>query len=176
MSEPRKLLRRSGSLFAREAVFQTADGLEVDLTEHYEVVRRRVLYDDVSLVTYHSDRGFWYLLSTAVIGALFTLMGMYIVGLGPNTWPVSLMFFAFGIPSLILCLVRLMFGRDVITVFGRRSKAVLRFSALRRKRARAVYGEICAAVRRAQAAASASAPEPPSAAAMPEGVPMPPAE
>ena len=151
MSEPRRFLCRSGTAFSREAVYQAGDGLEIDMSEHFEVVRRRVLYDDVRLVTIHSDRGVWYLVITALIGVLFSLMGMYIVGSGPHMWPLSIMFFVFGIPGLWMFLVRMMFGRDIITIFGRRSKAVLRFTALRQRRARKVYGEICAAVRRAQA-------------------------
>lgn len=175
MSGERKLLARSGGVIVpREKVFQAADGLEIDTSEHYEIVRRRVFYDDVTLVTYHSDRGLWYLLLTGIVGALFTTMGMIIVNAG--AWPASVVFFMFAIPADILFLVRLIAGRDVITVFGRRSKAVLRFSALRRRRARAIYDEICAAVREAQAAASVPEPAAPPPAPMPEGVPLPPAK
>ena len=66
-----------------------------------------------------------------------------------------------------------MMGRDVVTVFGRRSKAVLRFGSFRKQRAREVYGHVCAAVRRGQSAiVTQEAPAP----ALPPDVPMPPTE
>ena len=68
---------------------------------------------------------------------------------------MAIFFGAFGLPALIAFLTRLLLGVDVVTVFGRRSKTNLRF-ALRKQRAREVYGTICAAVRNAQRAGGGS--------------------
>jgi hypothetical protein len=168
----RKLLCRSGGTFTTDAVYQTADGLEVDSSEHYEIVRRRVLYDDVQLVTYHSERGVGYLVLTGLWAALFLTAGISLLMASLQSWPGAMVFLAIGAPPMLMFLARLVFGRDAITVFGRRSKAVLRFSGARRARTRELYDRICADVRRVQAAA-AEEPQPQSP--LPPDVPMPPA-
>ena len=43
---PRKLLTRGASLASRTAVYETAEGLEVESKEQYDTVHRRVLYED----------------------------------------------------------------------------------------------------------------------------------
>ena len=73
-----------------------------------------------------------------------------IAGGGANLWPAAIPFLIFGTPALIAFALRLMFRLDIITVFGKRTKASIRFR-LRKARARAVYEQIIAAVRSAQA-------------------------
>ena len=151
--QPRKLLSRWGNLFSRDSVYQTAEGLEVDASEHYEIVRRRVFFDDVQLVTFHREYGIAYLLITAVIALFFGTIGFVILTASTQAWPAALVFFGFAAPAALMFIFRVLFGVDVISVFGRRSKAVLRFSGMRRRRAREVYGQICSTVRRVQAEA-----------------------
>jgi len=88
----------------------------------------------------------------------------------------ALIFAAIGTPSLVLLLSRLITKVDVVTVFGRRSKAVIRFPG-KKRRAREVYGRICARVRQVQQQLAAENPEPgPATPAPPESFapPMPP--
>lgn len=150
-SYDRRVLCRAGWMFTRDTIYQTAEGLEIDSTEHHEIVRRRVFFDDVHLVTFHRDRGILYLLFTGLAGGFFCGLGLFMLGLSLQTWPAAVMFFLFGVPPMTFFLIRLAVGRLVITVFGRRTKAVLPFSGARQRRAREVYGQVCAAVRRAQA-------------------------
>jgi hypothetical protein len=149
MTETRKPLARSRTVFSTETVYQTADGLEIESNQQYQIVERRVLFDDVVFVTLHRYIGVTYPLVTGLIAAFFIGIGILILSINVDSWIAASIFGAIAAPFLIALLLRLMFGLDVITVFGRRSKATLRF-ALRKKRAREVYGQVCAAVRSAQ--------------------------
>ena len=152
----RTLLRRSRTLVGSEAVFLTADGIEVDSTLNYEIVRRKVFFDDVSLVTLHHERGIAYLVVNGLFAAFFLGLSILIVAIDTDAWPAALPFFAAGMAFLVAFLIRVSMGRDVVTVMGRRSKAVLRFGSFRKERARMVYGQICSAVRRGQSAVPAT--------------------
>jgi hypothetical protein len=149
MTDTRKRLARWRTAVSSESVYQTADGLEVESNQQYEIVERRVLFDDVLLVTMHRYVGVAYPLVTALIAAFFIGIGILILSINVDSWIPAAIFGAIGAPFLIAFLIRIVFGVEVITVFGRRSKAVIRFS-LRKKRAREVYGQVCAAVRNAQ--------------------------
>lgn len=147
--EPRKLLGKSRSVGTRSTIYQGADALEIEVNEQYEVVEKRVLYDDVLMVTIHRELGALYLVLTAFMALFFLGIAVLIVSVNTDAWPAAAFFAAFGLPALIAFLTRLFLGIDVVTVFGRRSKTDLRF-ALRKQRAREVYGTICALVRNAQ--------------------------
>jgi hypothetical protein len=82
------------------------------------------------------------------VAAFFLGIAMVIVGANVDLWPAALFFAVFGFPALVAFLARLLLGVDVVTIFGRRSKASIRFT-WRKRRAREVYGVICAAVRSA---------------------------
>ena len=56
---------------------------------------------------------------------------------------------SFALPSVIAILVRMAYQVDVISIFGRRSRATLRFS-FRKRRAREIYGRLCARTRQTQ--------------------------
>jgi hypothetical protein len=144
------LIGRSSSLVGREAIWQLPDGFEIQSKENYEVVRRRVLYEDIVFVTFHRQYGAAYLLVTGLLALLFLTIAIAILGgAGLKTWPATIPFFIVGLPALIGFSLRLMFRVDVITVFGKRTKASIKFR-LRKKRARDAYAQIVAAVRGAQ--------------------------
>jgi hypothetical protein len=148
MSGPRTLVGRNSTFAARETVWQTGEGFEVESNLHYEVARRRVLFDDVLLVTIHRTHTPAYLAITAVFAMLFIALGAAVAMLATDAWPASIPLFALGIPAAVAFFVRLAYGVEIITIFGRRSTAAIRFA--RKQRAREVYGQICAAVRAAQ--------------------------
>jgi uncharacterized integral membrane protein len=150
--DERPLICRTGELFSRDSVHQSAEGLDVSSSQGFSLHERRLLYDDVQLVTLHSDRGLWYLLVTGILGTLLVAFAIFIVAVNTEMWPLALPFFLLGVPPLIFFLLRLAVGRETVTVHGRRSKAILRFGGFRKRRAREVYGQICALVRRAQSA------------------------
>jgi uncharacterized integral membrane protein len=147
------MLGKSRTLGSRAIIYQGVDALEIEVNEQYEVVEKRVLYDDVLMVTIHREKGAIYLTVTALIALFFLGIAILIVSVNVDAWPAAIVFAAFGLPALIAFLVRLLLGVDIVTVFGRRSKTDLRF-ALRKQRAREVYGTICAAVRNAQRVAT----------------------
>ena len=151
----RRVLGRSRSLGSRATIYQGTDALEIEVSEQYEVVEKRVLFDDVLMVTLHREKGVFYLILTALVALFFLGIAILIVSVNVDAWPAALVFGAFGLPALIAFLTRLLLGVDVVTVYGRRSKTDLRF-ALRKQRAREAYGTICAAVRNAQRVAAAA--------------------
>jgi hypothetical protein len=145
----RKLLGRSRTVGSRSAVYQTDDGLDVEVNEQYDVVQRRVLFDDVMMVTIHRQVGGLYLAITGLLAFVFGGLALLILSLNFDAWPAALFFGILGAPFLLAFLTRLFLGLDVVTVFGRRSKAALHFG-LRKKKARETYNALCAAVRDAQ--------------------------
>lgn len=170
MNGTRKLVGKSATFGIRQRVYQTADGFDVEMREQYEVMQRRVLFDDVQLVTIHRRLGPLYLILMGSIATLFIFIAILIVAVDVNDWPGAMVPAVMGLPFLIPFLVRLAFGQEVITIFGRRSKAEVRFS-IRKRLARETYGKICAAVREAQRGVSAAVDV---AAPVPEGVVGPP--
>ena len=169
----RVLVGRWATIVTREKVYQTAEGLEVETNEHYEISQRRVFFEDVQLVTYHREYGKLYLWLSGVFSLGFLALVVYLSTLGQPGVIVAVVFGIFGLPFFIAFLLRALFGVDVITVFGRRSKAAVRFR-LRKQRARQLYGQICAAVRSAQREiipAESPAPPPPDS-----DFPLPPAQ
>ncbi|HYC93228.1 MAG TPA: hypothetical protein VEO54_28745 [Thermoanaerobaculia bacterium] len=170
----RTLLHRSRTLLGTDATFVTADGIDVDSSQNYEVIRRRVFFDDVALVTLHRERGLAFLLTTGAFGTFFLAMAIFVVAINVEAWEVALPFFILGAPAFLAFLLRLAMGRAVVTVWGRRSRAVLRFGVFRSGKARRVYGKICSAVRRAQSGAAGFSPPESPARPLPADVPLPP--
>lgn len=171
MNERTKLCS-SRTLVGSDTAFLTYDGIDLDQSVNYEVVRRRVFFDDVQLVTLHRERGLLFMVLTGAWGLLWTAIAIFIVAIDANTWEVALFFLILGAPAVIGFLLRLALGREVVTIFGRRSKAALRFGVFRKQRARDVYGQVCAAVRRAQGRAARA--DMPAREALASDVPMPP--
>jgi hypothetical protein len=150
----RKLLGKSRTLVSRAEVYHAGDGLEIETTEQYDVVQRSVLFDDVLMVTLHREFGAIYLLLTGILALVFLGIAMTILSVNVDAWPAALTFGIFGLPAFLGFFIRLFLGVDVVTIFGRRSKADLRY-ALRKSHARQTYGTICAAVRAAHRRAGA---------------------
>jgi len=68
----RVLLGKRSSLSMRQRIYGLPDFLEVEELEGYDVTRRRVLLDEVLLVTYHQAFGWAFL---AAMAALLTIFG-----------------------------------------------------------------------------------------------------
>jgi hypothetical protein len=147
----RTRLGSSAHAFARESTFDVGDGLEVESSEHYEVIRKRVLYEDVLLITYHREAGIWFIVLNGLVGAFFLFIGVIITisTRSSSFLPMLILWLAMASPFLIAATLRAILGVDVVSVFGRRSKAVIKYS-FRKRRAREVYGRILARVRQVQ--------------------------
>jgi hypothetical protein len=154
----RKLLGRNIGAMSREAVFETADAIESESRAGYEVTRKRVLFEEVLLVTIHREMGTLYVILTAALTIIFAGIAI----LSRSVLGVAIFFGILALPFFIACVVRLVVRLDFVSVFGRRSKAVMRFS-LRKRRAREVYGRICSRaleVQRAMVEVSPASPVP----------------
>ncbi|MHC5059107.1 MAG: hypothetical protein ACYTKD_31005 [Planctomycetota bacterium] len=142
-----KLGRWSGLFGGRQTVFVVDDGIEVDELDGYEVTRRRVFWEDVLLVTYHRKIGVAFPLVTGVAAALFGLMAISIGSANATAGVTTAAIFC--LPFVVAFALRLALGVDVVTVFGRRTMARMRFSFLKAK-ARRTFGMIIDRARRAQ--------------------------
>lgn len=148
----RKLIGKTRTIGAAAAVYQVDDGLDIETNEQYDVVHRRLMFDDVLMVTIHREIGAVFLFITGALALFFLGLAIVIFSADFDLWPASMLFAIFGLPALVAFLTRLLLGVDVVTIFGKRSKASVRFT-WRKKRAREMYGAICAAVRHAHAVA-----------------------
>jgi len=164
----RKQIGRNVGAMTRDWIFETADAIEVESRTGYEVSRKRVLYEDVLLVTIHREVGFAYVISLGIAALLFGGIALAIL-LGARETVAAAWFGVVALPFLAACIVRLVLKVDIVTVFGRRSKAVLRFT-FRKRRAREMYGRICSRTLEVQRAMVEVEPE------MPEPVDEPPPE
>ena len=104
-------------------------------------------------------------LSPGPVSSLKCLLALLSALVSSSNSPTAVFFFVFAAILGIACLVRLILRVDVITVYGRRSKAQITFQ-YRKGRAREVYNSICEKVRQSQEALAAkiaaeTPPEPP---------------
>src|ERR1051326_480522 len=66
----RVLIGRNNDFATRQIVYRTPVGIEVDELDHFEVVRKRVFYDDVLLVTYHREQSWGFIVLAAIVALL----------------------------------------------------------------------------------------------------------
>lgn len=167
----RELIGRWNDVATRQSIYRTEAGLEIDNLDHFEVSRKRVFYDDILLVTRHRYIGPWF------VGLmLFLGIGFASIGVTLREKPAIITFALIGAPFLLTALVRVLARVDVVTVFGKRSRAQMRF-IFRKAKARRLVEEISAKAREAQQrlADEIRASEPPEPPAAIDEVPMPPA-
>jgi hypothetical protein len=168
---PRKRIGRNVSGMTRALIYETADAIEVESREGYEVSRKRVLYEEVLLVTIHRDVGAAYVIALGFMVFLFAGIALTIL-ISSRETVVAAWFGAIAIPFLIPFVIRLVLKVDYVTVFGRRSKAVLRFN-FRKRRARETYGRICSRTMEVQRAMVEREPETPAPVHEPAETPPP---
>lgn len=169
-TEKRTRIGRNNDFATRQIIYRTPLGIEIDELDHFEVVRKRVFYDDVLLVTLHRQQTWGFIVLTAIVVLLFgglAVIAKDVTGLAMTLAAVAAL-------ALVLGTIRLLYQVDVVSVFGRRSKASIRFG-YRKSRARQTYNEICGNVAAAQRrlAREIAANEPPEERAVEEMPPMP---
>lgn len=153
----RSLLGTSSDLATRLRVFLTDEAVEVDVIDHFEVTRKRVFFDDVLLVTLHRQRA-WGVLVVLGLFLLFWLpltVGLFLSG-GQDGLTGGLIMSLMGLPLLLAFVLQASLGQDIVTVYGSRTSARMRFSWSKAK-ARAAYDQLCARARRAQRGADTAA-------------------
>ena len=148
MSErpPRAYIGSVRSWGDRSRIYRTPEALEIDLIDHYEVRRRRVFFDEVQLVTLHETR---------VAGPYPWILGflslIWILSALPSPAPLRYGFLAAAGVFLVSALVMIASPVWVVTAFGKRTRAQIRFR-WREAKARSVYADICRATGEAQRA------------------------
>lgn len=157
----RRFLGRYNNLVTRHVVYATDIALEVDEQDNFSINRKRVFFEDVLLVTLHERIGIAPIFFSLGFGAVLMLFA--VVAGGVAGWETAIVAMLF----LINGFIRIRMKESIVTVFGRRSRARIRF-AISHARAQRLYDEICERVRRAQAEVNPPAePEPPQEASWP---------
>jgi len=166
----RTRIGRNSNFATRQLVYRTPVGIEIDELDHFEIVRKRVFYDDVLLVTYHRQQSWGFIVLSALVLLLFGILAV----VASSVPPLAMTLAAVAAVALILGTMRLLMQVEVVSVFGRRSKAAIHY-AYRKAFARRMYNEICANVAAAQRrlASEIAASEPPEERAVEEMPPMP---
>jgi len=150
----RKLLGTTSSFVSRTRVYLTDGAVEIDEIEGYVGTRKRVLFDEVLLVTLDRRRR---ATSLALWLAMALLVSMPVLAVGlmrrnvppVDARPLLVVALVFAVPFLIGFVLHLALGVDYVTVFGRRSVAQIAFS-LRKARARNVFALLRERVQEAQ--------------------------
>jgi hypothetical protein len=148
MNAPRKrtYLSRYQGWGSRRKVYEVPGGLEIDEFDQYDIVRKRVFFDDVLYVTYHRYYGAGFLVLTGLFGALFLFIAFIVPA---RETEARMIFFVFAACGLLPFALRILFRVDCITIYGKRSKAQLHFS-FRKARARKVFEDLVEKIRGTQ--------------------------
>ena len=147
MTPPRRVsLGRDFSFSERVYVFLSAEAVEVEHVDGYEVTTRRVLLDEVQLVTQHRARR----VGLSILLLLATLFFAWPILIIPKLGSSWVVFLALSAPFVIGLAVHLLLGTDYVTVFGRRSRARMAFN-FRKGRARQVFDQLVREALAAQA-------------------------
>jgi len=141
----RTRIGRNNDFATRQVIYRTTNGIEIDELDHFEVIRRRVFYDDVLLVTFHREQSWGTIVFMVIVMILFGILAVT----ASSVPPLAMTLAAIAAAALVFGVTRLLTQVDVVTVFGRRSKAAIRYP-YRKAYARQVYNEICANVAAAQ--------------------------
>ncbi len=144
----RILLGKVSSLSSRQKVFRTADAVEVQETEGYDLTRRRVWFDEVLLVTYHREVGAAFVVTMLAFGSIFGLPGLIML-VTERSLAVAVYFAVAVLPFVLALALRLALRLDVVTVYGRRTKARVHFWFGKAK-ARQVYQQVTRLARERQ--------------------------
>jgi hypothetical protein len=131
--------RRMG---VRYRIYRTENALEIDEIEDNEIRRTRLFYDEVLLVTRHRAVP-WMQVVVASVLLLLTAAFSVLASMGPPHDGRMLGFTAlFWGPMLLAVILLAVVQVDVVTIYGKRTRARLEFF-LRKGRAAQVFQQIC---------------------------------
>jgi hypothetical protein len=136
----RSLIGKRNGVSSRQRIYQSAEAIEVDELEGYDVTQRRVFFDDIVLVTYHQFVGWPFLVLMGfllTVSVLFTFAAFEVGG-----WVPGLVVFSISaLPCLIAIILRLVLRVDAVTVYGKRTRVQIPFW-FRKQQARELYQQI----------------------------------
>jgi hypothetical protein len=139
----RRFLGRYNDVVTRHAVYMTDSAIEIDERDIFSVVRKRVFFEDVLLVTLHDRIAILQIFVSLGFAFFLGMIGLIAGGMAGGITALC------GLPLLIYGVLLIRIRESIITIFGRRSRARIRFT-LRRAHARRLYEELCAQARRMQ--------------------------
>jgi hypothetical protein len=140
------LARRTG-LGSVERIYRTRDAIEVDELEGYDVTRRRVLFDEVILVTRHREVGWAFVVAMLILLTFASFFTMIFAVADPSAGLGAAVFLV--LPVLAALVLRLVLRVDVVTVHGPRTRARIPFW-FQKERAREVFRLVCRLARETQ--------------------------
>lgn len=108
----------------------------MDELEGYDVTRRRVLFDEIILVSLHREIG-WVFVVTMLVILTFTAPVSLLAAIGDLQVGLWMAVFTV-LPFVVLLLLRIVMGVDVVTVQGPRSRVRIPFW-FRKERAQEVF-------------------------------------
>lgn len=155
----RKFLGRDQGVGGYRHIFEIEGGLEVDEHNFVEIERTRVYFDDVLGITYHRQMGVVFLVLMGLAALFFGGIGLLVLA-GDAERGAAVVFAVLAAPFLVAFVLRLILRVDVITVFGKRTMARMRFH-VRKARAREIYLDLARKIGASQDRAAADAPPPP---------------
>lgn len=145
----RRLLSTISGILHREYVYAFDDGLEVDELDGVDIVRRRVFFDDIVILTDHRE---WSWISLTVGGWFGLIVTLGCGGVMAAMYfkkdeidPIVVAALAASI-VLVWMMVIVSSRSRVLTVFGTRTRLELRFNPLRRKKFQEVEAYIVAQI------------------------------
>lgn len=156
MMQGRKKLGANHALGSWQEIFETDGGLIVDDYDQSEIVRKRVFFDDVILITRHHHVGSWFVAICLALAGLFSLMAL-LMFMGDERLGAAIIFIGVACPFWIPALLRIFLGYEVITVYGSYTKAQMRFM-FRKTRANQIYTDLIRKIRQAQSRQEIEAP------------------
>jgi hypothetical protein len=132
----RILLGTKSGLAMRTRVYLAADAVEVDEIEGYTGNRKRVLLDEVLLVTLDRRRSGAALALLGILALFFPITFGFSFSALDDTWIVASAIMSS--PFLLAFIIYAWLGTDHVTVFGKRTTAVMAFT-LRKGKARRTF-------------------------------------
>lgn len=140
-------LGRATSIGKREAIFLTAEGIECDSSDQFQLAQRRVLFEDAELLTLHRPTDKLFIAITGSTALLFLTIGIALYLKSELIAAITPLII--GALFAAVAIFRLTLKPSVVTVFGKRSNIAIRFN-VHHAQARVVYQDLQTAIHSAQ--------------------------
>jgi hypothetical protein len=144
----RVYLGRMLGFLMRQRVYSISNGLEIDDLDIFNILRRRVFFDDVLMITRHRFYGKAFIAMMATCAIFFFVIAAVAMLGSPES---AVVFGLMGIAFLAPLAIRLFYGVDAITIYGRRTKARIDFH-IQKAKCDEVYKQLCELTRLRQEA------------------------
>jgi hypothetical protein len=125
MKTRRRLLGTNATFGGRIRMYLADDAIEVDEMEGYVGARKRVLFDEVLLLTYDQRRRWATVIGMTVLVLVFAGTGLIVALVGGRAAPIGVYLTISTLAMLFLSILvyQLGSGSNCITVFGKRTTA-----------------------------------------------------